>query len=293
MASTGGARYAFFANGENVNTVFTADGNNLPQPIAADFNLEVVLSLGGPTVIPLGYQGVALMSPDGRTLEMASGDYGVRDTGTGASGGDTIIAGTGNDTIDGGKLTNSIIGGTGADVIVAAAAGSTTVLGGSGGATIQGGGHDSIAGGSGPATIVGAKGDTIVGGGGASSIDGSAGRIQITAGTGYNTIAAANHDTVKGSAGNSTVDLGGGPVTLNLGTGIETIADTGTKSSATMTGFDQVAGDRISFAGETPALIDQVVATAKSTGGNTAITLPDGTTMNLIGVAHINATFFK
>ena len=293
MASTGGARYVFFANGENVNTVITADGNNLPQPIAGDFNLEVVLSLGGSTVTPLGYQGVALMSKDGRTLNMATGDYGVRDTATGGGAGDTIIAGTGNDTIDGGKLTNMIIAGSGADVIAAAASGSTTILGGSGTATIQGGGHDSIAGGSGPATIVGAKGDTIGGGGGALSIDGSAGRVQITAGTGNNTIAAANHDTVTGSSGNSTIDLGGGPVTLNLGAGIENIVDTGSKSSATITGFNQVAGDRISFKGETAAAIDQVVAAAKSTGDHTVITLPDGTTMNLIGITQISSAFFK
>jgi hypothetical protein len=34
------------------------------------------------------------------------------------------------------------------------------------------------------------------------------------------------------------------------------------------------------------------VATANEHGGNTTITLPDGSTMTLIGITHIDHTFF-
>ena len=45
MASLAGARYAFFAQGEPINVVYTADGNNLPPAHPGEFNLEVILSL--------------------------------------------------------------------------------------------------------------------------------------------------------------------------------------------------------------------------------------------------------
>lgn len=273
MASTGGAHYAFFAQGAPVNVVVTPDGKRLPQPNPASFNLELVTSLSGPTVIPTGYQGVALMSPDGKTLVLASGNYGARDTGAGA-GADTITAGSGNDTIYGGKATRLIAGGSGADVIYA-------------------GVHESVVGGAGPATIVGGKYDTIAGGSGTLSVDGSAGRERITAGSGQSTIVAAQHDTVIGTSGDPTIELGGGPSTINLGSGADYIVDKGIKSSATVTGFDQIGGDRISFAGETTALINHVVATAKSTATHTIVSFPDGTTLTLLGVRHIDATFFK
>ena len=291
MASLVGGRYAFFAPGESVNVVITSNGGNLPPPIAGQFNLEVVTSLNGPTVLPSGYQGVALMAPDGRTLDLVTGDFGVRDSGNNG-GADTIVAGAGNETIIGGRLTASIVGGSGATSIDASGSGGATIRAGSGPETIRGGGHGSIIGGSGPATIIGGVGDTIGGSSGAISVDGSAGREQITAGTGPATIIAGQRDTVTGGQGNTTIDLAGGPTTVNLRAGVETVVDTGIKSSVTVTGFNQVAGDRISFAGETPAAIQHVVATARSSGLQTVIAFPDGTTMTLIGVSHITTGFF-
>src|SRR5712692_2233119 len=108
MASIPGGQYTFFTAGQAVHVATTPDGNNLPPPVLGKFNLEFVTSLSGPTGIPAGYQGVALMSPDGQTLNLASGNYGVRDTGNQAH---TIIAGTGNDTIYGGAGDDVIYGG--------------------------------------------------------------------------------------------------------------------------------------------------------------------------------------
>ena len=44
--------------------------------------------------------------------------------------------------------------------------------------------------------------------------------------------------------------------------------------------------------GETHATIDQVVATSHVQGSNTTITLPDGSTMTLVGITHIDSSFF-
>src|SRR5260370_42141767 len=108
MPSIPGGQYSFFATGENVNVITTPDGSNLPPAIAGMFNLELVTSMSGPSGMPPGYQGVALESADGKTIDRVIGDYGVRVTGDGAH---TIIAGTGNDTIYGGKGADMIIGG--------------------------------------------------------------------------------------------------------------------------------------------------------------------------------------
>jgi hypothetical protein len=67
MASVPGGQYTLFANGSNANVVATPDGSGLPPPVAGQFNLEL-LTGNGPSSIPPGYQGVAMLSPDGKTL---------------------------------------------------------------------------------------------------------------------------------------------------------------------------------------------------------------------------------
>ena len=70
------------------------------------------------------------------------------------------------------------------------------------------------------------------------------------------------------------------------------VGDNGTTGSDTVTGFSQLAGDRIFFPNETAASIESVVASAQASNGNTLITLPDGATMTLIGITRIDGTFF-
>jgi hypothetical protein len=94
MASVPGGQYTLFANGTNMNVVATPDGIGLPPPVAGLFNLELLTSGSGSSAIPPGYQGVAMLSPDGKTINMVAGDYGVQVT---ARGPHTVIAGTGND----------------------------------------------------------------------------------------------------------------------------------------------------------------------------------------------------
>src|SRR5882757_1214301 len=137
MASIPGGQYNVLAQGgQQVNVVTTSDGNNLPPPIPGQFNLEVITGGSVPPGIPAGYQGVAVLSDNGQTINMAYGDWALHVTGD-----PTVIGGSGPDLIYGGSGPDTIIGGSGPD----------TIFGGSGSALIFGGdGRDTIQGGTGP-----------------------------------------------------------------------------------------------------------------------------------------------
>src|SRR5438270_5957791 len=169
MASVPGGQYTLFANGNNMNVVATPDGVGMPPPLAGLFNLELLASGSGPASIPAGYQGLAMLSPDGNTLNLVTGDYGVQVIGAGPH---TVVAGTGNDTIYGGDGPTVIIGGSGADQIFGGS-GPDTIQGGSGPDTIYGGdGRNLIVAGTGAELIVGGNGkDTIIGGSGPDTIN--------------------------------------------------------------------------------------------------------------------------
>jgi hypothetical protein len=59
------------------------------------------------------------------------------------------------------------------------------------------------------------------------------------------------------------------------------------------TGFDTVSGPQAGggFAGNLPAGTEQVVATQTTEGGNTVLHLPDGSTITLIGLTHVDSSF--
>src|SRR5262249_9445348 len=204
MASIPGGQYTFFAAGRPVNAVTTTDGTHPPPPIPGEFNLELVTSLSGPSGMQPGYQGVALESADGKTIDLARGDYGIS---VGGGGPHTIIAGTGNDTIFGGRGPDLILGGSGNDLIFGGKGGDT-IPGGRRADTISGGaGRDLIIGGNGPDLIFGGAGnDTILGGSGAQTIFGGAGHDVIVGGNGPNLI--------FGGRGGDTITAGSGPTTI-------------------------------------------------------------------------------
>ncbi len=113
MASIPGGQYNVLAQGgQQVNVVTTSDGNNLPPPILGQFNLEVISGGSVPPGIPAGYQGVAVLSDNGKTINMAYGDWALHVTGD-----PTVIGGAGSDTIYGGNAPTLIIGGSGPDLI--------------------------------------------------------------------------------------------------------------------------------------------------------------------------------
>lgn len=146
------------------------------------------------------------------------------------------------------------------------------------------GSGDTIALSEGMQTVVGALGDTVIGGSGNGLIDGSGGSQGIAGGSGAMTVLGGSGDTISGGSGTLFADIAAKSRVL--------IGDSGLKGSDTVTGFSQVAGDRITLAGETPAAISAVLASAQTKNGNTVITLPDGTTMTLVGLTSIDKSFF-
>jgi len=56
-------------------------------------------------------------------------------------------------------------------------------------------------------------------------------------------------------------------------------------------GFAEGA-DYLSFSGETNAAIASVVASAQTANGNTMLSFPDGTSIVLAGVTHVDANAF-
>jgi hypothetical protein len=99
MASIPGSHYDIFAGGQPINFGVTNDPNNVPPPSAKPgvYNLEVIVNssgTGGFSTAP-GYQGLAILSTDGRTLTALHGSYDVTDAGNN----DLIILGDGNESV--------------------------------------------------------------------------------------------------------------------------------------------------------------------------------------------------
>src|SRR5215471_21578674 len=108
MASIPGGQYVFAQGGQQVNVVTSPDGQNLPPPVTGEFNLEVVTGGVVPSAgLAPGYQGMAVLSDNGQTINMAYGDWSLQ-----LNGDPTVIGGTGSDTIYGGNGPALIVGGT-------------------------------------------------------------------------------------------------------------------------------------------------------------------------------------
>src|SRR5579864_8801337 len=116
MQTTPGSQFVFFAQGLTVNVVPTPDGNNLPQGISGQFNIELVTAPSGTSfnvAFTKGYQSAALMpGGTGQILQLLSGNFGVTDTGTGNT---ITLLGNGAQTVVGGK-SDTITGGSGDDL---------------------------------------------------------------------------------------------------------------------------------------------------------------------------------
>jgi hypothetical protein len=109
----------------------------------------------------------------------------------------------------------------------------------------------------------------------------------ITMGAASDTVTGANGDTVTTGAGSDVIDLGAAH------TAAEFLAPgSGTDSGAndTVVHFNQSLGDRII---ETGTAETNSIASASSSGGNTTITLADGSNVTLIGVSSISSNFFS
>jgi Ca2+-binding RTX toxin-like protein len=296
MATIPGSHFVTTAPGLPVNVVETATGTGLPATVPGAFNLEV---FGGgaasaPGMAP-GYQGFAVLSPSGLELDLISGAFAVTDNGT---GNDTISAFGANETIVGGGagVTLNLFGhgetargGSGSDTINVFGS-SDSVTGGTGNDTINiFSSHDTVTAGSGSDTInVLGSSDTINSGTGADLINLIGSSSQINQGTGSDTInVIGSADTVSAGA-----NAGANQGLVNFVGANMTLADAGNKFTDTVVGFDQSAGDRIHLTTDTAA--NAVAHSTQVNGGaDTLITLSDGSTILMKGVAHIDSSFFS
>ena len=286
--------------------------------IAADgAGSEVISSGAGDTVTALaGNADVVIAGAKGDFINLS-----------GNTGRVVVIDTAGGESITGGSGANTVYGGSGATI--SGGAGGTTYVDGTAGnmAIAVGGGADNFIGSNGAA-------DTITGGAGALNYNpgatgagdlinlaGSTGNATVNAFTsgGADTVDASNSaDSVWGGAGDR---IAAGTAGTLLATHATTIPGTsigfgsnatagstaamtvGTVSGgAAVSGFSEAAGvptDFIFYPGESATMNTAIVAasTQVSVAGvaSTQFSLPDGTSMTLIGVpkADFNTTFFR
>src|SRR5438477_2302946 len=289
MASIPGSHYDILSPNQTVDMALTYDANSAAPPVSGEFNLEIVINSTGtgnyPT--PPGYQGVLIETPPGKgfppTLTMLHGNYGLVD----GAGNDRIFLGDGSESI-GGALGDTLAGGTGLNQFLDGHLGNQSILGGTAGTeTIWGGPGDTIRGGSGGnETIAGVSGETITGGAANTFFDATSGNESIVAGGGNSTIWGGAHDTIQGASGSGSALMG-------FAGGNETMWDNGTTTTGhdSVSTFSQAGGDRVSLNSATDTIAN-VVGTASTSGGNTTVTLHDGSTITFIGISGVNNTFF-
>jgi Ca2+-binding RTX toxin-like protein len=102
----------------------------------------------------------------------------------------------------------------------------------------------------------------------------------------------AGNDTAYSSGNNDTVGSGLGKTDIALGGSNNTFADNSAGTyQDTIVGFDQSAGDTIKLSGTDTA--SYAVAHQQNSGGNTLVTLNDGSTILLKGVGSLSTGFFS
>ena len=114
------------------------------------------------------------------------------------------------------------------------------------------------------------------------------------------TIGPEVSELVQGGGTIINPTLAGGTLELALGAVLEgavTFAPGGGTlidedgASDTVTGFSQ-GRDHLAFAGATPQTEAAIIASAKTTNGNTTLVFPDHTALTLVGVTHVTTGIF-
>jgi RTX calcium-binding nonapeptide repeat (4 copies) len=310
MATIPGSQFTVTAPFQAVNIVETNGSGSLPAGAPFDFNLEVFVGSFGnaPSGPAPGYQGLAVLSPNGTQLDLVSGVYAVTDNGSG----DTLSAYGNAETVTGSSAgtvlnlfgTGDVAqGGGGPDTI--SLYGNAEIADGVGNEQISvygladtvnpGGGNDLITlgntaefvnAGTGADTITGfGEWDTVDVGSGHDTVSITGQYNQVDAGSGSDTInVAGSYDTVTsgataGTGANATITLNG--TNMTLVDGASTYADT-------VVGFEHAVGDTINLSDS-----GHTVASSGLVNGNqdTLITLNDGSTILLKGVTSTTGIF--
>jgi len=287
------------ATGGVVDTIFIPTTfQNVVIKVTGDNPVRIVAQgTGGQnTVMDGGGGGDFLLGDAGDTINGGAGD----DTVGAFFGNASIGGGIGNDLVMGGSGVDTLTGGDGNDTVVGSTLGVTA-----GADSMDGGaGDDLLYGmGSGANIFVGGDGaDSLVGGTGADSMSGGTGNDILISGAGADTLSGGDgNDNMQGGAGNDSLMGGAGDDTLWGGAGADTLVggtgadifylrELGAGSNTTINDYSGTEGDRLHFTGVTQLTVGAAsgatgtTATVALSGSNTVITMPDGSTITLVGI---------
>jgi len=233
-----------------------------------------------------------ITSGGGDTIWAGSGTVSITDTATGT--------GSKGDTIFDQSATLTFINGSGASVLYA---GSGTVLvqaGAGGGVYYAGRGADSqLTAGAGKVVFYGgASGDVLTAAGAANDmLIAGAGSESLLGGTATGTL------VMEGGSGSDIMTAGGGHTDFTVGTGNNTITDGGLADVITIAnrhagGLDMINNfrtgvDELDLVGYSRSTASNAISSQMSDGhGGTLLFLPDGTRLDLVGIAHATSSVF-
>jgi phospholipase/lecithinase/hemolysin len=228
----------------------------------------------------------------------------------GGSGAATLVGGTAGSTVSGGGGGLLVFGtsalnfsGGGGSATVVGNAGAVNATLGSGGGLAFGStnGNNSLATGSGQSTIVGGGGgdvltatgsgnNLLVAAGGAETLNGAAatGNLTLYAGSGA--------DNVTGGSGTNVFVAGTGNDTLAGGGGVNVyllLDDPGTSRDITITNFNPATSTVVLYGyGSEPSADNAALGSAVTTGGNTMVSLSDGTHILFTGAPALQSSNF-
>jgi hypothetical protein len=139
-----------------------------------------------------------------------------------------------------------------------------------------------ITGGAATGWIANAGDIQVTTGDGGAEVQAGAGTIYVTGGSGPDTIVAGSgSDFFTLGSGNDQIVLGKGATDVTAGSGVDTfVFHSGTDGADTISGFN-AGTDHLLFAG----FGTQAIASGSVVGGSTILTLTDGTTVDVAGVA--------
>jgi hypothetical protein len=265
-----------------------------------------VVNVQGPSTIIGGTGGNTVTGGAGDQLIFGSSslDY------IGGAGSATIIGGGGGNTVTGGSgnllifaSSSLTYNGTGGAATIIGGGGAVNAYLGAGGGIAYGspGGNDTLASGSGLSILVGGGGgdllvasgaanDTMVAGGGNETLTGSGatGSLVLFGGPGNDVlIGGTGNDLFIAEPGNATMTGGGGTNSYVF------IATPGTTRTDVITDFNpnQDAIGLFGYGAE-PGADAAALASATSAGGNTVVTLSDGTSIVMVGAPTLHSYNF-
>lgn len=207
----------------------------------------------------------------GAQIENARGGFGA-DLIHGNAADNKIFGGAGNDTIDGGSGGSNYLRGED---------GNDSLIGGSNFDDINGNqGNDTASGGEGNDWVVGGQGnDLLFGDGGNDIVYGNLGNDTLSGGAGADWVRGGQgDDVVEGGAGDDLLWGDRGDDTVTGGAGADQFHIFAGAGTDRVTDFNGADGDRVVIDDGTPWTVSQ-------SANDTVITLLDGTTMVLVGVA--------